>query len=56
MFGTDQFGFPEITSLAVEAVETASFLTPAQKRDIFYNNAARFFRLSPDLIAKHHGK
>ena len=56
MFGTDQFGFPEIMSLAVEAVEAASFLTPAQKRDIFYNNAARFFRLSPELIAKHHGK
>jgi len=56
MFGTDQFGFPEITAVAVEAVETASFLTSEEKRDIFYNNAARFFRLSPALIAKHHGK
>lgn len=56
MFGTDQFGFPEITARAVEGVETASFLTGEQKRDIFYNNAARFFRLSPDLITKHHGR
>jgi hypothetical protein len=25
------------------------------KRDILYNNAARFLRLSPEQIAKHHG-
>ena len=54
MFGTDQFGFPEITARAVEAIEAASFLTSEQKRDIFYNNAARFFRLSPAQIAKDH--
>jgi hypothetical protein len=29
-------------------------LTPAQKRDIFYNNAARFLRLSKEEIARHH--
>jgi hypothetical protein len=27
-----------------------------QKRDIFYNNAARFLRLSQEEIAKHHGR
>ena len=54
MFGTDQFGFPEITAVAVEAIEAAGFLTSEQKRDIFYNNAARFFRLSPAQIAKDH--
>jgi predicted TIM-barrel fold metal-dependent hydrolase len=29
-------------------------LTEEQKRDIFYNNAARFLRLSDADIAKHH--
>ncbi len=56
MFGTDQFGYPEITAAAVEAIESAAFLTAAQQRKIFYDNAARFFRLSPAQIAKHHGK
>lgn len=54
MFGTDQFGFPEITGMAVAAIESATFLTPRQKRDIFYNNAARFFRLTPAEIARHN--
>lgn len=54
MFGTDQFGFPEITARAIAAINAASFLTSAQRRDIFYNNAARFFRLSPAQIAKDH--
>lgn len=56
MFGTDQFGFPETTAAAVGAIESASFLSAQQKRDIFYNNAARFFRLSQAEIARHHGK
>ena len=56
MFGTDQFGYPEIAATAIAAIESASFLTPGQKRDIFYNNAARFLRLSPAQIARHHGK
>jgi hypothetical protein len=38
----------------VEGIESASFLTPEQKRDIFYNTAARFLRLSPEEIARHH--
>lgn len=56
MFGTDQFGYPEITATAIAAIESATFLTSVQKRDIFYNNAARFLRLSPAQIAQHHGK
>jgi predicted TIM-barrel fold metal-dependent hydrolase len=55
MFGTDQIGYPEIAAAAIAAIESASFLTSAQKRDIFYNNAARFLRLSPAQIARHHG-
>ncbi len=41
--------------MAVEGVESASFLSAQQKRDIFYNNAAQFLRLSEEEIAHHHG-
>jgi hypothetical protein len=37
--------WPEAVGLAVQGIESASFLTNEQKRDIFYNNAVRFFRL-----------
>ena len=45
MFGSDQMLFPEMIRVAIENIESADFLSPAQKRDIFYNNAARFLRL-----------
>lgn len=45
MFGTDLGWWPENTEMAVEAVESAEFLSEEQKRDIFYNNAKRFLRL-----------
>jgi len=45
MFGSDQMVWPESIGLAIESVESASFLTEAQKRDIFYNNAVEFFGL-----------
>jgi predicted TIM-barrel fold metal-dependent hydrolase len=45
MFGSDQMTWPEGIGIAVEGIESASFLTEDQKRDIFYNNAVRFFRL-----------
>src|SRR5262245_30900680 len=45
MFGSDQMVWPETIGMAVEGIESATFLTDAQKRDIFYNNAVRFFRL-----------
>jgi predicted TIM-barrel fold metal-dependent hydrolase len=45
MFGSDQMVWPEKIGTAVEAIEQAPFLTEEQKRDIFYNNAARFLRL-----------
>ncbi len=56
MFGSDQMQWPETIDLAIEAIESAPFLTEEQKRDIFYNNAARFLRLSEETIAKHHGR
>jgi len=45
MFGSDQMFWPEAIGMAVAGIDSASFLTRSQKRDIFYNNAARFFRL-----------
>lgn len=54
MFGSDQMVWPEAIRMAVDAVNTATFLTAQQKRDIFYNNAARFFQLPDDLISLHH--
>ena len=47
MFGSDQMVWPEAMGMAVEAIESAEFLSREQKADIFYNNAARFLRL-PD--------
>ena len=55
MFGSDQMIWPDAIGKAIENVESAAFLTEAQKRDIFYNNAARFLRLSEEEIARHHG-
>jgi len=54
MFGSDQMYWPGAIGKSIEAVESASFLTQAQKRDILYNNAARFLRLTPEQIASHH--
>jgi predicted TIM-barrel fold metal-dependent hydrolase len=56
MFGSDQMNWPEAIDEAVAAIETAPMLNAAQKRDIFYNNAARFLRLTDADIAKHHGR
>ena len=56
MFGSDQMNWPEAIDWAIEAFESAEFLTPQQKRDIYYNNAARFLRLSDAEIARHHGR
>ena len=45
MFGSDQMRWPEKIDEAIEAIEEADYLTAGQKRDILYNNAARFLRL-----------
>jgi uncharacterized protein len=45
LFGSDQMYWPEAIGMAVEAVESAPFLTHAQKRDIFHDNAVRFLKL-----------
>ena len=52
MFGSDQMAWPETIGMAIEAIETAEFLTSEQKRDIFYNNAARFLKIDAELSSK----
>ena len=54
MFGSDQMVWPGAIERAIAVIDEAPFLTTEQKRDIFYNNAARFLRLSQAEIARHH--
>ncbi len=54
MFGSDQIIWPESISVAVETIQSVEFLSPQQRADIFYGNAARFLRLSDEQIAAHH--
>ena len=43
LFGSDAMVWPEAIGLAIEGVRSASFLGPAQKEDILFGNARRFF-------------
>jgi predicted TIM-barrel fold metal-dependent hydrolase len=56
MFGSDQMVWPGVIERGIDAIESAPFLTKSQKRDILYNNAARFLRLTEEETARHHGK
>jgi predicted TIM-barrel fold metal-dependent hydrolase len=49
MFGSDQMAWPDAIGLAIEGVDSAPFLSPEHKRDIFYANAVRFLRLREPL-------
>lgn len=53
MFGSDQMVWPETIERAIAVIDEAPFLSPDQKRDIFYNNAARFLRLDAATLARH---
>jgi len=44
MFGTDQMIWPKLMAYSISIIQNADYLTPQQKRDILYNNAARFLR------------
>lgn len=54
LFGSDQMTWPGLIEESIRVIEEASFLSEAEKRDILYNNAARFFRLSEAEIRRHH--
>jgi predicted TIM-barrel fold metal-dependent hydrolase len=45
MFGTDQLLWPKLMAYSISIIQNADYLTAQQKRDILYNNAARFLRL-----------
>lgn len=45
MFGTDQLLWPGLMAYSISVIQNADYLTPQQKRDVLYNNAARFLRL-----------
>jgi hypothetical protein len=53
MFGSDQMVWPGAIERSIEVINAAPFLSAAQKRDILYNNAARFLRLSTEEMARH---
>lgn len=53
-FGSDQMIWPQAIAEGIETIQKTSFLTESQKRDILYNNAARFLRLSEAQIKEHH--
>lgn len=50
MFGTDNMPAGPI----IARINAVPFLTEAQRRGIFYGNAARFLRLDDATIARHH--
>lgn len=54
MFGSDQTIWPQAIGLGIRSINEAPFLTTEQKRDILYNNAARFLRLTNEQIAADH--
>jgi predicted TIM-barrel fold metal-dependent hydrolase len=54
MFGSDHMVWPETIERSIRVIEEAPFLNEEQKRDILYNNAARFLRLDDAEITRHH--
>ncbi|MFT3757122.1 MAG: amidohydrolase family protein [Pseudoxanthomonas sp.] len=54
MFGSDNMNWPETIGRSIQVIEEAPFLSEAQKRDILYDNAARFLRLDDAAIRRHH--
>lgn len=54
MFGSDNMIWPQAIELGIQAITTAAFLSEAEKRDILFNNAARFLRLTEKEIKEMH--
>ena len=46
--------WPQQMATSISVIQNADYLTPQQKRDILYNNAARFLRL--DQKETKHGQ
>ena len=45
MYGTDFLFWPRMFETSIGVIENARYLSEDQKRDILFNNAARFFRM-----------
>jgi predicted TIM-barrel fold metal-dependent hydrolase len=54
MFGSDNMVWPKAIEAGIKSIHDAPFLTAQQKRDILFNNAARFLRLSDKQIKEMH--
>jgi uncharacterized protein len=52
MFGSDNMIWPGAIEAGIQTINQARFLSQDQKRDILFNNAARFLRLSEEEIKK----
>lgn len=52
MFGSDNMLWPGTIKIGIDNINNAPFLSAEQKRDILFNNAARFLRLSPQEIQR----
>jgi uncharacterized protein len=46
MFGSDQMRWPGKIEAAIRTIREAPFLSADERRDIFFNNAARFLRMT----------
>ncbi|WP_238528062.1 amidohydrolase family protein [Robiginitalea biformata] len=47
LYGTDFMVWPKLLETSIGVIENANYLSEDQKRDIFFNNAVRFFNLDP---------
>jgi predicted TIM-barrel fold metal-dependent hydrolase len=47
LYGTDLILWPELLETSIGVIENANYLSAEQKRDIFFNNAIRFFNWDP---------
>lgn len=54
MYGSDQMFWPEEIEESINWLNSLNFLNDAQKRDVFYNNAAKFLGLDLQTISNHH--
>lgn len=54
LFGSDNMVWPQAIEMGIQSINQAPFLSAAQKRDILFNNAARFLRLTEEEIRGMH--
>jgi len=50
LYGTDLMIWPKLLETSIGLIENANYLSFEQKRDIFYNNAVRFFNLDKNAL------